>query len=170
MLMNRGNPVQFTTEAFETETEITGHIVAHLNVSISSTAENSPSDIDLFITIRHFGADGQESNFSEMLCSHSVYYTGTAGDPVPVTKGWLRVSLRKVDSYDPITKIPIRTYLSTDVQTVEGGKVYPVDVEIWPTNVVVEKVGKLCFEVAAADTQGSGIFQHNHPDDRYSIL
>jgi hypothetical protein len=89
---------------------------------------------------------------------------------VPVTKGWLRVSLRKVDSYDPKTKIPIRTYLSTDVQTVEGGTVYPVDIEIWPTNVVVKKGGKLCFEVAAADTQGSGIFQHNHPEDRYSFL
>jgi len=62
--MTRGNPVQFTTEAFETETEITGHIVAHLNLSCSSTAENTPSDIDLFLTIRHFGADGKESNFS----------------------------------------------------------------------------------------------------------
>jgi predicted acyl esterase len=160
--------VQFTTEAFEAETEITGHIVAHLNVSCSSTAENTPSDIDLFLTIRHIGADGKESIPLgwKNLRWHWVFYTGTAGDPVPVTKGWLRVSLRKVDSYDPVTKIPIRTYLSTDVQTVESGKVYPVDVEIWPTNVVVEKGGKLCFEIAAADTQGSGIFQHNHPDDR----
>jgi predicted acyl esterase len=67
MLMNRGNPVQFTTEAFETETEITGHIVAHLNVSCSSTAENTPSDIDLFVTIRHFGADGKESTSSSKM-------------------------------------------------------------------------------------------------------
>jgi predicted acyl esterase len=67
--MNRGNPVQFTTEAFETETEITGHIVAHLNVSCSSTGENTPSDIDLFVTVRHFGADGKEStSSSRMAC------------------------------------------------------------------------------------------------------
>ena len=77
---------------------------------------------------------------------------------MPVTKGWLRVSLRKVDSYDPVTKIPIRTYLSTDVQTVEGGTVYPVDIEIWPTNVVVEKGGKLCFEVAAAIRKTGTLF------------
>jgi len=61
LLINRGGPVQFTTEAFEAETEITGHIVAHLNVSCSSTEENTPSDIDLFLTIRHIGADGKES-------------------------------------------------------------------------------------------------------------
>lgn len=97
----------------------------------------------------------------------SVFYTGTAGDPVPVVKGWLRVSLRKVDSYDPITHIPVRTYLSTDVQPVRTGEVYPVDVEIWPTNVIIEKGARLKFEVAAADTQGSGIFLHNHPEDRY---
>jgi X-Pro dipeptidyl-peptidase C-terminal non-catalytic domain len=84
-----------------------------------------------------------------------------------VTKGWLRVSLRKVDSTDPVTHQPIRNYLSSDVQVVEAGKVYPVDVEIWPTNVVVEKGGKLAFEIAPADTQGSGIFLHNHPEDRY---
>jgi len=69
---------------------------------------------------------------------------------------------------DPVTEQPIRTYLSSDVQSVDVGTVYPVDVEIWPTNVVVEKGGKLGFEIAPADTQGSGIFLHNHPEDRYS--
>ena len=46
------------------------------------------------------------------------------------------------------------------------GEVYPVDVEIWPTNVIVEKGGKLILEVASGDTQGSGIFKHTGPDDR----
>jgi hypothetical protein len=71
-----------------------------------------------------------------------------------------------VDFYDPVTHIPVRSYLSTDVQPVISDQVYPVDVEIWPTNVVIEKGGKLRFEIAAADTQGSGIFLHNHPEDR----
>jgi len=30
----------------------------------------------------------------------------------------------------------------------------------------VEKGGKIVFEVSSGDTQGSGIFQHNHPEDR----
>ncbi|RBR26700.1 uncharacterized protein FIESC28_00483 [Fusarium coffeatum] len=150
--------LQFSTPAFEAETEITGHIVAHLNVSVSPDPSGpTPSDIDLFVTIRHIDPSGQE-----------VFYTGTAGDPVPVTKGWLRVSMRKVDQEHPKHRewLPHRNYTSKDVLPVIQGEVYAVDVEIWPTNVVVDKGGKLVFEVSSGDTQGSGIFQHNDTVDR----
>jgi predicted acyl esterase len=150
--------LQFTTPAFEQETEITGHVVAHLNVSLSPHAAGpTPSDIDLFLTLRHISPDGKE-----------VFYTGTAGDPVPLTKGWLRVSLRKTNPEHPKHReyLPWRDYVSTDVQPVIPGDVYAVDVEVWPTNVVVEKGGKLVFEIGSGDTQGSGIFQHDDPTDR----
>ncbi|RKL47010.1 hypothetical protein BFJ72_g2747 [Fusarium proliferatum] len=150
--------VQFSTPTFEAETEITGHVVAHLNVSVSPDPSGpTPSDIDLFVTLRHFDPSGQE-----------VFYTGTAGDPVPLTKGWLRVSLRKVDSEHPKHRewLPHRNYTSKDVQPVIQGEVYGVDIEVWPTNVIVDKGGKLVFEVSSGDTQGSGIFLHNDPVDR----
>jgi predicted acyl esterase len=150
--------LQFTTPAFEQETEITGHIVAHLNVSLSPHAAGpTPSEIDLFLTLRYISPAGEE-----------VYYTGTAGDPIPLAKGWLRVSLRKINSEHPKHReyLPWRDYFSTDVQPVIPGDVYAVDVEVWPTNVIVEKGGKLVFEIGSGDTQGSGIFQHNDPTDR----
>ena len=150
--------VHFETSSFEKETEITGHIVAHLNVSLTpDTTGPTPTDIDLFLTLRHISAQGKE-----------VFYTGTAGDPVPLTKGWLRVSLRRVnkDHYKHREYLPHRDYVSTDVQAVIPGEVYDVDVEVWPTNVVVEKGGKLVLEISSGDTQGSGIFQHNDPVDR----
>ncbi|PNP81632.1 hypothetical protein FNYG_04658 [Fusarium nygamai] len=150
--------VQFSTPAFEAETEITGHVVAHLNVSVSPDPSGpTPSDIDLFVTLRHFDPSGDE-----------VFYTGTAGDPVPLTKGWLRVSLRKVDQEHPKHRewLPHRNYTSKDVQPVIQGEVYGVDIEVWPTNVIVDKGGKLVFEVSSGDTQGSGIFLHNDPVDR----
>ncbi|KAB2573922.1 putative x-pro dipeptidyl-peptidase (s15 family) protein [Lasiodiplodia theobromae] len=150
--------VQFTTPPFEEETEITGNVLAHLNVSVSADATGpTPSDIDLFVTLRHLSPAGTE-----------VFYTGTAGDPVPLTKGWLRVSLRKTNPDHPKHRpyLPWREYLSTDRQPVIPGEVYGVDVEVWPTNVVVEKGGRLVFEVASGDTQGSGIFTHAHPVDR----
>jgi predicted acyl esterase len=150
--------LQFTTSAFEQETEITGHIVAHLNVSLSPHAAGpTPSEIDLFLTLRYISPAGEE-----------VYYTGTAGDPIPLAKGWLRVSLRKTNSEHPKHReyLPWRDYFSTDVQPVIPGDVYAVDIEVWPTNVIVEKGGKLVFEIGSGDTQGSGIFQHNDPKDR----
>ncbi|RMJ13186.1 hypothetical protein CDV36_007162 [Fusarium kuroshium] len=150
--------LHFSTTAFEAETEITGHIVAHLNVSVTPDPTGpTPSDIDLFVTIRHIDPSGQE-----------VFYTGTAGDPVPVTKGWLRTSLRQVDQQHHKHRewLPHRNYTSKDVLPVIQGEIYAVDIEVWPTNVVVEKGGKLVFEVSSGDTQGSGIFLHDDPTDR----
>lgn len=139
--------IQFTTPPFEHETEITGHVVARLSVSASSSEASvqPPSDIDLFLTLRHLSPKGKE-----------VHYTGTAGDPVPLTKGWLRVSLRKVEDQHPYHRewLPHREYRSTDVLEVKAGTVYTVDVELWPTNVVVDGGGRLVLEVASGDTQG----------------
>lgn len=150
--------VQFTSAPFEEETEITGHIVAHLSVSASQSEGGSePSDIDLFLTLRHISPEGNE-----------VFYTGTAGDNVPLTKGWLRVSLRKIEDEHPHHQewLPHREYRSTDVQEVRPDTVYEVDVEVWPTNVVIEKGGKLIFEVSSGDSQGCGIFGHKSKEDR----
>lgn len=151
--------VQFTTEPFAQKTEFTGHIVVHLNISASSlpTSNTSPSEIDIFITLRHLDANGAE-----------ILYTGTVGDPVPVTKGWLRTSLRKVAENHPRHQSwkPHRTYFASDVLPVTAGEVYPVDVEVWPTNVVVGPGHRLVLEVSSGDTQGAGLFEHNSEVDR----
>lgn len=150
--------IQFTSKAFESDTEITGHVVAHLNVSVTPDPDGpTPSDIDLFVTLRYIGPEGKE-----------VFYTGTAGDPVPLCKGWLRTSLRKVDKEHNKHRewLPHRNYTKADVQPVIQGEVYSVDIEVWPTNVVAEKGGKIVFEVSSGDTQGSGIFLHSDPVDR----
>lgn len=150
--------VQFGTAPVEVETEITGHVTAHLNISLtrdSPGAENP--DIDVFLTLRHIGPEGKE-----------IFYTESSGDNVPLTKGWLRLSLRKVNEQHPRHRpyLPHREYLSTDIEAVEPDTVYAVDVELWPTNVVVEKGGKLVFEVSSGDTQGCGLFQHTDVVDR----
>ncbi|KAG9256751.1 Alpha/Beta hydrolase protein [Emericellopsis atlantica] len=150
--------LQFTTESFDRETEITGHITAHLNVSVTPDAGGpTPSDIDVFVTLRHLDAEGSE-----------IFYTGTAGDPVPLTKGWLRVSMRAVNTAHPKHRewLPHRDYTSADVLPVIQGEMYAIDVEVWPTNVIVGVGGKLVFEISSGDTQGSGIFGHNDPVDR----
>jgi len=151
--------VQFVSEPFQAETEITGHIVVHLNVSCSGITETpqGPSELDLFLTLRHLDSTDKE-----------ILYTGTVGDPVPVTKGWLRVSLRKTEANHPRSKPwhPHREYRSTDVLPVKPGEVYGVDVEVWPTNVVVDKGNRLVLEVSSGDTQGAGLFEHTSAADR----
>ncbi|RAK98832.1 CocE/NonD family hydrolase [Aspergillus ibericus CBS 121593] len=151
--------IVFTTSAFESETEVTGHITAHLNVSVTANLRSNitPSDIDLFLTLRHISAAGKE-----------IFYTGSFGDPIPVTRGWLRVSLRKVNESHPKHRewLPHRDYCLTNVQPVIPGEVYAVDIELWPTNVVVQPGGKLVLEVSSGDTAQSGVWEHNDPIDR----
>lgn len=150
--------VSFTTPAFESETEFTGHIVASLNVSVTPDPDGGvPSNIDLFLSLRHLSSSGEE-----------IFYTGTTGEAAPISKGFLRVSLRRTNPQHPRHRswLPHREYLSTDVQKVIPGDVYPVDVEIWPTNVVVEKGEKLVLDISSGDTAGTGLFPHVDPTDR----
>ncbi|KAJ5984825.1 hypothetical protein N7522_012021 [Penicillium canescens] len=153
-----GDPISFQYKT-ASRLEITGHIVATLTVSASRSNEiaPAPSDIDLFITLRKLNADGKE-----------VFYTGTMGDPVPIVKGWLRVSLRKVNSEHRFHReyLPYRDYFGKDAQPVEEHEKYKVDVEVWPTNVVLEQNETLVLEIAGRDTQGVGKFSHEHPSDR----
>ena len=160
-LGNKQDPqlISFRTAPFETETEITGHVTAHLNLSITKSVDSqeTPSELDVFVTLRHLGPGDKE-----------IHYTGAAGDAVPLCKGWLRLSLRKVDEAHPRHRhyLPQRNYRFTDVLSVEPGQVYPVDVEVWPTNVVLEPGASLVFEVSSGDTQGGDVFSHDSPVDR----
>jgi predicted acyl esterase len=147
----------FKTRPFEKETEITGHIVARLNVSASQRDGSIPSDLDLFVSLRHISSKGTE-----------ILYTGTTGEGAPVTKGFLRVSMRKTNPNHPRHRswLPYREYLSTDVLPVFANEVYTVDVELWPTNVVVDAGNRLALEISSGDTAGTGLFTHDDPVDR----
>ncbi|KAK1770527.1 Alpha/Beta hydrolase protein [Phialemonium atrogriseum] len=136
--------ISFTTPPFEEETEVTGHIVAHLNFSIAPENPANESDIDPSST------------------------PALAGDLVPLCKGWLRVSTGKVHTKDPKHRpwVPHREYLSTDVLLVRAGEIYGADVELWPTNAVVDQRGWIVFEVSSGDTQGCWIIQHVSDIDR----
>lgn len=85
-----------------------------------------------------------------------------------MTKGFLKVSLRKVNPQHPRHRpwLPYRDYYSTDVLPVIPNEVYTVDVELRPTNVVLQKGERLVSDIGASELAGSGLFQHNGPSDR----
>ncbi|KEQ68108.1 X-Pro dipeptidyl-peptidase protein [Aureobasidium namibiae CBS 147.97] len=147
---------RFMTKPFDHDVEITGHIVAPVNVSVTpELTGGAPKDIDVFVTVRHWAKDGSE-----------IFYTGSIGDPVFVSKGWQRVSLRKINKDHPNHREyrPWRDSFSPDVQPVIPGEIYGVDIEIWPTQLVLQSGEKLSFEVSGGDTQGVGIFSHESPE------
>jgi predicted acyl esterase len=158
-----GDGVTFMSPPLEEETEITGPLAAKLFVS-SSTA-----DADLFLVFRVFAPDGNEVVFQGALDPHT-----------PIAQGWLRASHRKLDSR---LSTEYRPYHTHDVkEPLTPGKVYELDVEIWPTCIVVPKGCRIALTVRGKDYEhpgkgvriksfvnemrGCGPFLHNDPEDR----
>ena len=140
-----GMGVALITPPMPEDMEVTGPLAANLWVSSSS------EDMDLFLTLRHFDADGKE-----------LMETGQQGAPVPVAKGWLRVSHRELDvekslPYRPYHKHQRRLFLVP-------GEIVQVQVEIWPTSMVFAKGHRLRLDVQPRDGVGSASYMHYHAD------
>ncbi|KHA54091.1 CocE/NonD family hydrolase [Sulfitobacter geojensis] len=159
-----GDGLTFVTEPLEQQTAIAGPMSARLRVS--STTE----DADIFLVVRVFTPDLRE-----------VVFAGAIDPHTPVAQGWLRASHRKLD---PVLSRPYRPYHTHDeVQPLEPGVPVDLDVEIWPTSIVIPKGYRLALSVRGKDyiwqastgarlsnfkneLLGCGPFLHDDPRDR----
>jgi uncharacterized protein len=143
------------------ETELTGPVAAKLFVS------SSTEDADLFLILRVFDPDGNEVTFQGALDPHT-----------PIAHGWLRASHRALDRE---LSEPYRPYHRHDRrEPLTPGDVYELDVEIWPTCIVIPAGYTLALTVQGRDYQysdevrqvgwftmtGVGPFKHDDPSDR----
>jgi uncharacterized protein len=140
-----GMGISLQTPPLPADLEVTGPLMA--NIWVSSSTE----DMDLFLTLRNFDANGNE-----------VLETGQQGTPVPVAKGWLRVSHRELDPelslpYRPYHRHRRRLYLAP-------GEIVEVQVEIWPTSMVFRRGHRLRLDVQPRDGVGSQGYMHYHAD------
>ena len=156
--------VTFLSPPLEKDTEITGPIAAKLWVS--STTE----DADLFLVVRAFTPDLKEVTFMGALDPHT-----------PIAQGWLRASHRKLDK---ALSLPYRPYHTHDeIQKLTPNDIYELDIEVWPTCVVVPEGYRIGLTVRGRDYEwpggkakglgnlnavftGVGPFRHNDPRDR----
>ena len=158
-----GDGVTFFSPPFERETEITGPSAVKLFVS------SSTEDADIFVVLRAFAPDGKEVVFQGALDPHT-----------PIGQGWLRASHRKLD---PALSTPYRPYHTHDErQKLVPGEPVALDVEIWPTSIVVPPGYRMALTVRGKDYEhpgpgarlsnmknefrGCGPFLHNDPHDR----
>jgi predicted acyl esterase len=158
-----GDGLTFLTPPLPAETEITGPSAAKLYVSSAS------GDADLFLALRVFAPDGRE-----------VLFQGSNDPHTPIALGWLRASHRKLD---PELTLPYRPYHAHDeLWPLSPGVPVELDVEIWPTSIVVPAGHRIGLTVRGKDyhyggppvvTAGSkfeqtgvGPFVHNSLKDR----
>lgn len=158
-----GDGVDFSM-AVDRETEITGPMSAKVFIS------SSTPDADLFLIVRVFDPEGGE-----------VVFQGALDPSTPVAQGWLRASHRKLD---PSRSRPYRPYHTHDaVQPLIPGEIYELDVEIWPSSIVVPAGWTVTLTVRGKDyeyggdlsefasrfdyaSRGCGPFLHIDPKDR----
>jgi len=148
-----GKGLTFSTAPLEQETEITGPSALKLWVS------SSTSDADFFVVLRVFAPDGQE-----------VLFQGALDPKTPVGQGWLRASHRKLD---PKLSLPYRPYHTHDEkQPLKPGEMVELDIEIWPTCIVVPRGHRVALTICANDPRarlrarrcGGDPLEHEEPD------
>jgi hypothetical protein len=153
----------FSTLPLKQPLEITGPVAAKLWVSSETT------DADLFVVLRVFDPQDKE-----------VTFIGSNDPRTPVGIGWLRASHRKLD---PARSLPYRPWHSHDEEwPLSPGEPVELDIEIWPTSIVVPPDYRLALTVRGKDYEvdgtdialphapypmkGVGPFVHIDADDR----
>ncbi len=145
------------------QTEITGPSALKLFISSATT------DADIFAVLRVFDPKGNE-----------VLFQGALDPKTPVGQGWLRASQRKLD---PKLSLPYRPWHTHDeIQKLTPGKEVALDIEIWPTCIVVPAGWRIALSIRGRDYEhegeaatlsnmknpmkGCGPFTHEDPTDR----
>ena len=158
-----GEGVTFTTPTLDHETEITGPSSLKLFVS------SATSDADVFVILRVFDAQDKE-----------VLFQGALDPKTPIAQGWLRASQRKLDK---MLSLPYRPYHTHDEkQPLTPGEVVELDIEIWPSCIVVPKGYRIALTIKGKDydhgqsaaslsnmknpMNGCGPFMHDDTQDR----
>lgn len=159
-----GDGVTFSLPVLDHELEVTGPMAAKLFVS------SETSDADLFLVLRLFDPTGSEVTFEG------------ANDPnTPIAMGWLRASHRELDEKRSRPYRPYHPHRRR--QPLTAGEVYELDVEIWPSCIVVPPEYRLVLTVQGKDyeyggeldeygrsfyyaTRGTGGMTHTDPEDR----
>jgi uncharacterized protein len=161
-----GDGLTFLSAPVAQDTELTGPVAARLWVSSSTT------DADLFLVLRVFTADLRELTFAGAIDPHT-----------PVAQGWLRASHRELDEALSREWRPYHTHKRE--QKLVPGQPVQLDIELWPTSVVVPAGCRIALSVRGRDyvyaektglklsnfkneLRGCGPFLHDDPRDRPS--
>ncbi len=159
-----GDGITFLAPPCARETEITGPLALRIVVSSTTT------DADLFAVFRVFTPDLRE-----------VVFMGAIDPHTPVAQGWLRASHRALD---PALSTEWRPYHRHDrPEPLVPGTPVTLDIELWPTSIVVPAGHRLALTVRGRDYEwqastgarlsnfknelkGCGPFLHDDPRDR----
>jgi len=132
-----GDGITFLSAPLHKAIELTGPVASKIFLASSTT------DADVFATLLVYDPDGNEVNFQGALDPHT-----------PIAQGWLRASHRKLDKE---LSTEYRPYHSHDEeQSLRPGEVYALEIEIWPTSIVVPTRYRIGLQIQGKDFERGG--------------
>jgi uncharacterized protein len=132
-----GQGLSFRLPPLNTDTEITGPLVARLFI------ESRTCDADLFLVVQAFDPQGRE-----------LTYMGSTDPNTPIALGWLRASHRRLD---PVRTKPWQPFHPHDrLEPLSPGQVVQLDIEILPTSLVLPAGWSLVLAVRGKDYEYEG--------------
>lgn len=147
-----GDGITFATAPFARETEFTGP------ASLTLWVQSSTADMDIFAVVRLLDPQGRD-----------IVFQGSNDPNAPVALGWLRVSHRALDAARSRPYRPVHAHRRAE--PIAPGTPYRVEMEIWPTSVVVPAGCRLALTLRGRDweTPGAagmfkGVGPFLHPD------
>jgi len=133
--------VSFVTEPLTEDMELVGYI--NFGMWVSSTS----SDMDIYASVRVIDENNEEVPYA--MAPGRGYY--------PVSKGWLKVSHRKLDEQKSTIYRPYHTHLEADYAPLTSPtEVVEVQVEFEPTTAVVKRGHRIRLDVQPVDGCGHG--------------
>lgn len=127
--------VSFTSAAFESDTEVAGHLRATVSISSSS------NDADVFVLVWVLDQQG------------SVVRYGVDKLVVPAAQGLLRASRRRIDLLQSLPERPVHTYREEDVEHLRKLEIVELEIEINPMTARIRQGWKLRVDVLPSDCQ-----------------
>ena len=114
-----------------------------------------------------------------------ITFMGAIDPHTPIAQGWLRASHRKLDAKLSTDYRPYHTH--DEKQPLKPGEIVQLDIELWPTSIVVPAKHRIAITVRGRDYEyakstgarlsnfknellGCGPFLHNEPRDRPPAL
>ena len=127
----------FLTPVRDQDVEITGPVAAKLWVS------SDTNDADLFLALRLYDPQNKE-----------IAFIGSNDPRTPIALGWLRASHRKLDLAQTKPYRPWHTH--DEKMPLIPGQPVELDIEIWPTSIVIPKGYRLGLNIRGKDYEYDG--------------
>ena len=130
-----GQGLTFITDPLPEDVEICGPMASKMRIS------SSTQDSDIFVIVRIFTADMHEVVNPGQDLHH------------PFANGWLRASQRKLDEKESKFYQPVHSH--DEEQLLAPGEPVDLDVEIWPSGMVIPKGYRIGYTIRGKDYEWS---------------